>query len=104
MTPRLSFGDLALEDVEEGRQWYEAQLPGLGAAFLAELEAAMRFVRAAPEMYPVVPERPKVRRVLLHRFPYRVFYRLEPSGDILVLACLHVRQEVIGRLTERGDV
>ena len=42
-----------------------------------------------PESLPVV--RPRIRRVLLRRFPYGIFYVVQPSV-VLVLAVIHARR------------
>ena len=103
MTPRLSFRPGARREIEAARRWYESHLPGLGRAFLAELEATLTFIRAEPAMYAAVGADPAIRRALLHRFPYRIVYQVETGGDIVILACLHVRQDSSGRLPKSGD-
>jgi hypothetical protein len=35
-----------------------------------------------------------LRRALLHRFPCALVYEVAPAGDIVVLGCFHVRQDV----------
>ena len=103
MTPRLSFRPAARREIEAARRWYEAHLPGLGRAFLAELEATLSFIRAEPAMYAVVGTDPTIRRALLHRFPYRIVYQVHAAGDIVILACLHVRRDSFDRLPTSGD-
>jgi plasmid stabilization system protein ParE len=93
MTPRLSFRPGARAEIREARRWYEAQVAGLGRAFLAELDTTLAFVVQHPEMYEPVDAEGAVRRALLHRFPYALIYEIEPSGHVIVLACSHVRQE-----------
>lgn len=93
MTPRFSFRLGARAEIRAARRWYEAQLPGLGRAFLAELDATLAFVQQHPAMYEAVEADGTVRRALLHRFPYSLIYEVHPEGDIVVLACFHVRQE-----------
>lgn len=96
MTPRLSFRPGARAEIRAARRWYEAQVPGLGRAFLGELDATLAFVLRHPAMYEAVdPAGPAgdVRRALLHRFPYALVYEVGPEGDIVVLACFHVRQD-----------
>ena len=76
----------AEQDLTEAAIWYEEQLPGLGNQFLDEVLAAFSSVADAPLMYPVVHR--NTRRVLIHRFPFGVFYRVE-SNAIVVLAVMH---------------
>lgn len=93
MTPRLSFRPGARAEIRAARGWYEAQVPGLGRAFLGELDATLAFVQRHPAMYEAVEPDGTVRRALLHRFPYALIYEIEAAGDIVVLACFHVRQD-----------
>lgn len=58
-----------------GRQafeWYEAQSDGLGSEFEVAFELQIRRLEQVPLLYPEVI--PGVRRTLLPRFPYGVFY------------------------------
>jgi plasmid stabilization system protein ParE len=76
----------AEEEVREAASWYEAQERGLGRDFLRAFRASTASLRRNPHQYQVVLE--QVRRVLLHRFPYSVFYEVhEPT--VVILACLH---------------
>ena len=93
MTPRLSFRPAARAEIREARRWYEGQVRGLGRAFLGELDATLAFALRHPQMYEAVEPDGVVRRALLHRFPYALIYEIEPAGDLVVLACRHVRQE-----------
>ena len=69
--------------------YYQSQSPGLGKEFLDKVESAFSDVAANPERWPVI--RHEIRRRLIHRFPYAVFYRIEPA-EIVVLAIAHLRR------------
>ena len=88
MTRRLLIRSQAETDTGEAALWYEAQTPGLGNAFLGEVHAAIERVLENPLAYRRLRRRPEVRRVLTQRFPYRVFYLLEPDA-IVVFRVLH---------------
>ena len=89
MTHPLAFTSRAGEDVEEAYKWYESQQVGLGAEFENALASVLRLVKEMPEAGPIVHR--DVRRLLLERFPYSVYYRLIDS-TIEIRACLHQRQ------------
>ncbi|HEX9668274.1 MAG TPA: type II toxin-antitoxin system RelE/ParE family toxin [Thermoanaerobaculia bacterium] len=73
-------------DLLEARNWYEERQPGLGDAFLDEVEAVLQSLPEYPEMHPRVERR--VRRAVLNRFPYGLFYEI--NGETIgVLAVLH---------------
>jgi len=62
-------------DADEAAAWYEAQQAGLGIEFVLELDAAIE--RAAETPLGYEPQFRNVRRVLLRRFPYAVYFVLE---------------------------
>jgi len=79
----------AAEDIEEAYLWYEAQRTGLGEEFLVAVHNALDSIAALPTGYPVVHR--EARRVLLHRFPYALYFRI--CGEtIIVIACMHGRR------------
>jgi len=85
----VRFRSEAATDVSLARDWYDAQSPGLGDSFVSALEQVIDLVGALPEAFPEIAV--GLRRALLSRFPYALYYRLDASG-IDVVACLHTRQ------------
>ena len=58
-------------------------------AFVAEVEAGIQTLLAAPTIWAIVEE-PQIRRSLLTRFPYAIYYRWEPDRNrISVYAVMH---------------
>jgi len=85
----VRFRSEAASDVVLAREWYDAQRPGLGEDFVQSLERVIDLVSALPEAFPEIAV--GLRRALLGRFPYAVYYRLD--GDLVdVIACLHTRR------------
>jgi plasmid stabilization system protein ParE len=80
----------AAADVEEAYRWYEQQRVGLGEEFLAAVDAKLRDIAAHPSAYAVIHR--GVRRALLRRFPYAVFYRFH-GDSVIVVACMHGRRD-----------
>ena len=74
-------------DVAAAYQWYESERPGLGRQFLDQLEAAYDRIAQDPVGYQDLES--GIRRVLLRRFPYAVYFAVE-SDVVVVLAVLHV--------------
>ena len=86
MAFRLKFSSRALREIGEAQEWYELQNPGLGEEFLAAMELQLKRLEQAPLLYAEVI--PNVRRSLLPRFPYGLFYAVR--GNLIhVLAVLH---------------
>jgi len=82
----LKFSARALRETGEAQEWYELQNPGLGEEFIAAMELQLKRLEQAPLLYAEVT--PGVRRALLPRFPYGLFYAVR--GDVVqVLAVLH---------------
>jgi plasmid stabilization system protein ParE len=80
LTPGAEF------DVSEALAWYRERGRGLGEQFLQALDERLESVQLNPLAYPKVHG--DIRRALLRRFPYCVFYIIGPQ-QIVMLACLH---------------
>ena len=55
--------------------WYEEQRAGLGEEFLAAVDTSFNAIQEYPEIFSRVHG--EVRRAVVSRFPYAVFYRVE---------------------------
>ena len=80
---------LAEQDLFEAQTWYEEQRPGLGSEFRAAVDALLQRIGNAPEMYPLVYK--QLRRAVMRRFPYLVYYSADRE-QVLVVGCLHARR------------
>lgn len=76
-------------DLADARSWYEEQRDGLGDDFLLCVEETLGRIRRMPELYSVGYR--GIRRALIRRFPYVVYYRFDGSM-ISVLAVMHGRR------------
>lgn len=88
--PDIVFRSTAATQAATAQAWYEMQRKGLGAEFALNLEAATQRAARNPEHFSMVHG--QVRRAFLKRFPYALFFLVEP-GRMVVLSCLHTRQE-----------
>ena len=77
----------AAHDIEDARDWYDAQEPDLGAEFLEEVDATLTRVAELPGGYALVED--DIRRALVRRFPYGVFF-IDDGDSIAVLAVFHL--------------
>lgn len=68
--------------------WYETQRSGLGSEFHFEISQVIARLIDTPLIYQAVYR--DVRRALVHRFPYLIWYRVL-GEDVTVLACTHSR-------------
>jgi toxin ParE1/3/4 len=88
VTPVI-FTEEARADVLEAFRWYEEQRGGLGLVYRAALDAAVERIARAPGSFAI--QYRDLRRVLVERFPYAVFYRAYPDR-ILIVAVVHGRR------------
>jgi plasmid stabilization system protein ParE len=87
ITHFITFTPAARHELIEAQDWYENESPGLGRSFRAAVDAAIRQVGANPRQFPIIYK--SIRRALLHRFPYALFFVIEPDETLTVLACFH---------------
>lgn len=90
MTVRVRFRREAEADVIEALAWYRERGLGLAEEFRRSLDSCLAKIQRLPESNPAVHR--DVRRALLRRFPYGIFYVYE--GDVAtVLACFHAKRD-----------
>lgn len=77
-------------DVEAAFLWYERQRPGLSLELLSELRAAYDRIAGGPLGYQYL--RSGIRRALLRRFPYAVYFVVDEKL-VVVLAILHTSRD-----------
>jgi len=83
------FLSLAEEEMSEAAVFYDAVFVGLGSDFLEDVQQAIDMVRAHPEIGVRLDA--KLRRALLHRFPFNLIYAVETDA-ILIISIAHHRQ------------
>lgn len=77
-------------DIGEAYQWYEEQAEGLGEEFLRAVDACFSSLQRMPMAGPATYK--DVRRSLLRKFPYGIFYIIEVDR-VIILACFHARRD-----------
>lgn len=79
-------------DIQDAFEWYEQRQKGLGSEFVRMVDSCLSQIQKNPMAYPTIHR--EIRRVLLRRFPYGVFYLLEAERErIVVLACIHASRD-----------
>ncbi len=78
---------LAQHDIEQVAAYYRAQRVGLDEEFLVEVELALAAIAPAP--YRFEQFRPGMRRYLLDRFPYGIYYRIREPDLIEIVVVKH---------------
>lgn len=95
MAIRYGFHPEALSEYAEAVQYYlhEAS-PRVADDFMAAVESAIAILVVDPERWRLV-EAPEIRRTLLGRFPFALYYRWEPQKErIAIYAIMHCSREL----------
>ena len=88
MSWRFRVDDAVWAEIADAIAWYESQRLGLGEEFLVVVEAAFADIHDAPERWALWRDDRNYRRRVIHRFPYSMFYVIEPD-EIIVVAVSH---------------
>jgi plasmid stabilization system protein ParE len=89
MTRKLVVLPSAASDMKDSASRYESERRGLGRFFLQIVRASFLRVRETPMQFPVVA--PDLRRALVPKFPYGIFFRVLET-KIVVIAVLHLHR------------
>ena len=85
----LLFRRVAQFELDEAVAWYENKRAGLGREFRIETDKHLRRIANQPQQFRQI--RGQVRRVVLQRFPYSIYFLLEVDR-VIVLAIFHARR------------
>ncbi|OHB70381.1 MAG: plasmid stabilization protein [Planctomycetes bacterium RBG_16_41_13] len=87
---RVIFDDFAKLELDDGKEYYEMEVIGLGKRFKQEVKRAINIIKKMPEIGS--QESGNIRRYILHKFPYKVLYSIE-KDHIYVIAIAHLHRE-----------
>jgi toxin ParE1/3/4 len=79
----------AENDLIEAYQWYEQQYLGLGESFLKCVETSLDSIRNNPDVSTQIYK--NLRRKLIRRFPYGIFYAVS-ERTISIVAVMHAKR------------
>jgi len=88
----IEFAPSAHEELGAAMEWYEALSAGLGVRFFESVDKALGVVAHAPYSFPVWERDERVRKFVVDKFPYVIFYR-EDLLTIEVVAVAHTARE-----------
>ncbi len=87
---KIRFLEVAQRELDEAIEYHNAEVPGLGKAFLVETLAALERIRHFPNGWHPLSE--NTRRCRLRRFPYGLVYAVDKE-EILVIAVAHFHRK-----------
>ena len=80
----------AFEDLAIGREFYEKQAEGVGSYFFdsvfSDIDSLSLFGGIHRKVFGF-------HRLLAHRFPYAIYYKMDPDGAVIVYRVLDCRQD-----------
>lgn len=74
----------------EASLWYETESEGLGFEFDSEVDRALVRIAESPKQFPVLSR--NIRRAIVARFPYGVFF-VEFDDEISVIGIIHLHRD-----------
>jgi toxin ParE1/3/4 len=77
-------------DIQTAYEFYEACQSGRGEIFMRHLDATFTRLRTFPEIAPLFHQ--AYRRLLVHGFPYGIFYTIE-GRRIIIAGVMDLRQD-----------
>jgi plasmid stabilization system protein ParE len=77
-------------ELRDIQQYYDDRSPGLGAQFLDEFERQVLALAATPQRWMVVTG--DIRRSLMRRFPYTIYFRQLQEKGIRITVVKHQRR------------
>jgi len=86
LAKKLTFDPAAKSEIQDAARYYEEVNPGLGKAFLQEVELAVRSLHDNPLRWR--PVRGPFRRCLVARFPYYIIF-VPDDAEIYIAAVMH---------------
>jgi len=77
-------------ELREAQSWYDGRAFGLGDRFFSAIDGTVARISVNPLQFPLVHA--EIRRALVRRFPYALYFRIEPEGAF-VIACAHTSRK-----------
>lgn len=89
MSRKLIIRPEAEADLTEAFEWYETRVPGLGLEFIRTVDSLFNSIIRNPQAYPVIYK--TARRALTRKFPYQVFFLIDPDR-VVIVGVFHARR------------
>lgn len=86
MSYKLTYRPEVELDIDETAKWYEKHRTNLGFEFIDEVEKKGHVIESKPFLYEKVYK--NLRRAVLDRFPFNIFYMVE-GESIIIVAVMH---------------
>jgi plasmid stabilization system protein ParE len=84
---KLRYHAAARKEIIDAAKYYELARIGLGDEFLVEIDTAIKRIMVDPSMFEQI--RPGIRRCLVGRLPYGIYYRTPNADTVRVIVVKH---------------
>lgn len=81
----------AIQMAKEAYEWYEEQQPGLGDAFLNQVDRCYDRLESNPLLYAKI--KGGFRQIILNIFPYVVVFEIA-KNEVIVYAVFHTKRSL----------
>lgn len=85
---QISYNPLAQQELIDAVNYYNDKASGLGDDFYSCYQASLDLIVESPEIYQVVRQKYQIRRSLVRRFHYAIYYRIN-NDTIEIHAVAH---------------
>ena len=92
MTRTITFAEEVYDDLNEIIQWYSEQRNGLQLEFFLSFEASLDRIKKNPLGYQL--RMSKARYSVMHRFPYKIIYKLY-AHEIKIYGVFHAKRNPV---------
>lgn len=89
MSRSVVFRRVAKLELYDAISWYDEREEGLGHRFRLAISQQLERVAESPDQFAYIRE--PVRRAVLRRFPYSIYF-LSETDRVVVLAIFHVKR------------
>ena len=83
------FRRIAKRELDDAIAWYENRHEGLGRDFSTAVEREIERIASSPNQFARVKK--EIRRAVLRRFPYSIYFVVE-DPQVVVLAVFHAKR------------
>lgn len=90
MSYTLVVRSVAEDELNEAVDWYEQRWPGKGVELIDAVDTIFRRITTNPRTGTIVAD--PIRRVLVPKFPYAVFYYVR-INDVIVTSVFHTSRD-----------
>lgn len=78
----IEISTLAYSEIEDARVYYNLQQENLGERFKEHIKQSVDSIAQFPMLYPKITD--ELHRVIVHKFPYSIFYALFDEKIVIV--------------------